>query len=235
MTLLGIVNRGSPRLKLNALARELFWYGLGHLITLTVEWVPREENTLADELSKLLIPDDSMLSHEFFRKLEERFGPHSVDLFASGANNQCERFYSLHWCRGTAGVNAFAFNWGGESAWINCHFRLIGRVWRKLESDAATATVLVPLWESATWWTLLVPDAIHFAEAVVDWVWLPRLEPALFVPGVGPAGRDVTPPDWPIMAVRVDFSAGTTLRRIPLRDRCVRGGCDACRSLKWHR
>ncbi len=56
-------------------------------------------------------------------------------------------------------------------------------MWRKLQSDAAVATLLVPLWESATWWTLLVPDAIHFAEAVVDWVWLPRMEPALFVPG----------------------------------------------------
>ena len=56
--LLGIVNRGSPRLKLNALARELFWLGLEHRITLTVKWVPREQNTLADELSKLLIPED---------------------------------------------------------------------------------------------------------------------------------------------------------------------------------
>ncbi len=80
-----------------------------------------------------------------------------------------------------------------------------------------------------------MPDAIHFAEAVVDWVWLPMMEPTLFVPEVGPAGRDGTTPDWLIMAVRVDFSVGTTLRRIPLRDRCVRGGCDACRSLKWHR
>ncbi len=83
-------------MKLNALARELFWFGLEHQITLEVEWVPREENTLADELSKLLIPDDSMMSREFFRKLEERFGTHSGNLFASGANNQCERFYSLH-------------------------------------------------------------------------------------------------------------------------------------------
>ncbi len=114
--LLGIVNRGSPRLKLNTLAREFFWFGLEYRIALNVEWVPKEENTLADELSKLLIPDDSMLSRAFFRKLEERFGQRIVDLFASGANIQCERFYSLHWCRGTAGVNAFAFNWGGESA-----------------------------------------------------------------------------------------------------------------------
>ena len=55
--------------------------------------------------------------------------------------------------------------------------------------------MLVPLWESATWWTLLVLDAIHFAKAVVDWVWLPWMEPALFEPGVGLAGKDGVPPD----------------------------------------
>jgi len=88
------VNRGSPRLKLNALARELFWFGMEHQITLRVEWGPRDENTLADELSKLLILDDSMLSRAFFRKLEERFGTHRCDggPFASGINTQCERY-----------------------------------------------------------------------------------------------------------------------------------------------
>ena len=40
--LLGIINRGSPRLKLNELARELFWFGEEHIVTLSVEWVPRE-------------------------------------------------------------------------------------------------------------------------------------------------------------------------------------------------
>jgi hypothetical protein len=86
--LLGVVNRGSSRLKLNALARELFWFGLEAKITLTVEWVPMEENSLADELSKMLIPADFMLSRPVFRTLEERWGWHTVDLFAPGANNQ---------------------------------------------------------------------------------------------------------------------------------------------------
>ena len=72
--LLGIVNRGSPRMKLNALAREVFWFGLEHRIALSVEWVPMEEKTLADELSKLLIPDDYNLSRNYFRQLEDRFG-----------------------------------------------------------------------------------------------------------------------------------------------------------------
>ena len=44
--LLAIVNRGIPRLKLNSLARELFWFEIEYRITVAVEWVSREENTL---------------------------------------------------------------------------------------------------------------------------------------------------------------------------------------------
>ena len=36
-TLLWVINRGSPGLKLNALAWEPFWFGLEHHITLAVE------------------------------------------------------------------------------------------------------------------------------------------------------------------------------------------------------
>ncbi len=94
--LLGVVNRGSPRLNLNELARQLFWFCLEKCIVILVEWVPREENSLADELSKLIIPDDWMLQRELFQQLEQRWGPHLADLFASNANNQCAVFYSLH-------------------------------------------------------------------------------------------------------------------------------------------
>jgi hypothetical protein len=74
-----------------------------------------------------------------------------------------------------------------------------------LKRNATIATLLVPLRESATWWTLLVPGAIHFTKAVVYWVRLLRMEPSLFVSGVSPGGRDIFPPDWQIMAVRVAF------------------------------
>ena len=93
---LGVFNCGSPWLKINELARELFWFGLKHGIMLNVEWVLiREENALADEVSKLIIPDDAMLSRTFFQRLELRFGTHTVDLFSPGTNNQCDRYYSL--------------------------------------------------------------------------------------------------------------------------------------------
>jgi len=113
--LLGIVNRGSPKLIINELARELFWFCLRHRITTNVEVVPREENAFADGISKMLIPKDSMMSERFFGLLNERWGPHTVDLFSSGANNECARFYALHWCMGAAGINAFGQLWTGEN------------------------------------------------------------------------------------------------------------------------
>ncbi len=56
MDLLGIVNRGSPSLASNTLARELFWLCLSHKITVLVEWVPTEINAFADDISKWLNP-----------------------------------------------------------------------------------------------------------------------------------------------------------------------------------
>ena len=155
-------------------------------MTLSEEWVPLEENAFADYLLKLLIPDDWKLAPKFFNLLEARWGLHTVDLFASSDNAQCKKFYSLHWCRGPAGVN---------DLWIG-------------------------LWICGC----------------VDWVWLPRDDPNLFIEGRAP-GRMILPPNWPLMAVRVDFSQreGQSRRVLSKRDRCLQGGCKACRSNSWHR
>ncbi len=205
---------------------SFFWFGLEYQSSLHVRWAPREKNTLANELSKLLIPDDFAVSWTHFQRMERRFGTHSIDQIALGAKNLFDRFYSLHMCKGSEGVNAFAYDWSGVTAWIYCPYKIVGRVWEKSQHDGAIATMLIPLRESATWWRLVVPDAAHFVEAVVDWVWLPRSDPDLFIPGTAP-GRAIEPPDWPIMAVRIDFLASGDQRRIPLRDRCVHVGCSA--------
>jgi len=85
--LLGMVNCGSSRLNTNEMARGLFWLCVERDIMIKVEWVPREENALADELSKLLIPRDWMVGRATFGRLEERWGSHTMDLFASSENN----------------------------------------------------------------------------------------------------------------------------------------------------
>ena len=80
----------------------------------------------------------------------------------------------------------------------------------------------------------MCPDTNHFFDNVVDWVWLLRDDPTLFEAGTAP-GRSVLPPDWPIMAVRVDFTEPGSHPLLNKRDRCVRGGCPDCGSSSWHR
>ena len=57
---------------INELARELFWFCMQHRITTSVEWVPREENAFADGISKMLIPEDLMVSMKFVGLLDGR-------------------------------------------------------------------------------------------------------------------------------------------------------------------
>jgi len=75
-----------------------------------------------------------------------------MDLFASRANSQCDTFYALHWCKRTAGINAFGQLLIGENCWIICPYNLIGKVWRSLTEQKGLATMPIPLWESAPWW-----------------------------------------------------------------------------------
>jgi hypothetical protein len=136
----------------------------------SVEWVLREENSFADDISKMLMPYDWMLNPVFFRWLDGLWGPHTCDVFTSNNNNHCEKFYSLYLCRSTAGVNAFGCDWSKDNNWVKAPCRSIGRVWRALRSQEARATVMIPVWISAPWWHLVAPDMLHMSEKVVDWV-----------------------------------------------------------------
>ena len=81
---------------------------------------------------------------------------------------------------------------------------LVG-VWRALREQQAVAIVLVHSWESSTWWHLVASDGRYRSKFVVDWIWLSRCNPNLFIEGTAP-GRMVLPPIWLILAIWVNFS-----------------------------
>lgn len=233
LNLLSIVNRGSRVLPLNTLARDLFWFCAANGINLRVEWVPREDNELADAASRLTVPDDYQLNPRYFRWLDERWGPHTCDLFASSSSTHCPRFYSLHYCPGTAGINAFAYSWNQDNAWAHPPVRIIGRVWRTLAATlVAAATLVVPLWYSAPWWRMIAPDGVHLHRSITDWVFLPRFDEDLFLPSHNARGaRQGRPPAWRVFAVRVDFARSPSTRpALSRRGRCLQGGCSSCKS-----
>jgi hypothetical protein len=119
---------------------------------------------------------------------------------------------------------------------MHAPFRLIGKIWRKLKEQGASACIIVPLWTSATWWHLIAPDAIHLSDFVVDWMWLPKNDPSLFVAGQTPGGRVIFSPDWQVMGFfRVDFSETHPNYVLSRRDRCTQEDCHACANNTWRR
>jgi hypothetical protein len=141
-------------------------------------------NEKADYLSKIVDIDDWKLHPSLFGVLDARWGPHSVDRFATHTNALCPRFNSWYWCPGTGGIDAFCQpDWSESNNWCNPPFRLIGRLISLVRELGAVATVIVPVWPGQPWWHQLCPDGSHLAPDVVDVYELPRGF-YTFLPGV---------------------------------------------------
>ena len=174
-----------------------------------VTWIPRESNKLADYLAGIYDGDDWKLSDFWFEWLDELWGPHTVDRFATDKNNLLPRFNSAWYCPGTSGVNCFSMkDWHKENNWCNPPFGIIGKLLNVLRETRSTATIIVPVWKGRHWWPLLCPDGFNFASFVVSSVELPRNSwgRPLFLPGAGRANEfAVGAPNFRVLAIRVSF------------------------------
>ena len=89
-----IVDVGSMKLTLHALAYKNCSYCLANNIDLSIQWIPRELNTQTDFISKIKDCDDWQITYDFFQELDAIWGPHTMDCFASYYNANVERFFS---------------------------------------------------------------------------------------------------------------------------------------------
>jgi hypothetical protein len=74
---------GSAKEHLQSICLDLFAFCLERRIELRPKWLSREENARADYLSKVRDVDDFGLSLDAFAYVSRRFGPFTVDRFAS--------------------------------------------------------------------------------------------------------------------------------------------------------
>ena len=200
-----IVQYGSKKPSLQAEALGIFSTCASNNIRIEPEWIPREQNELADYYSRIVDYDDWMLNPSVFSWLDSLWGPHSVDHFANPSNAQLERFNSRYWAPGSEAVNAFTCSWTDENNWWCPPVYLIPRVIWHAQATHCKGTLIVPQWISSPFWPLLFADGINPIKSVVGIAELPNSE-ALFLSG--PTGQNLFKglPNTPVLAVRLDFT-----------------------------
>jgi len=196
---------GSRKEHLQIEVLKVFSLCVSHSIHLEPEWIPRKENELADYISRIVDSDDWQLEPTLFAWLDNVWGPHTVDRFASQHNAQLPRFNSRFACKDTEAVDAFTMDWSGENNWWCPPPMLITRVLRHAEACRAQGTLLVPAWESAPFWPMLCSDGLHWSDFVIDVISLP-LTSCMFHPGrSGSVLFKGAFPNTGVLAIRLEF------------------------------
>ena len=201
-----IVNKGSKVPELNSIASEIFRKCMLNGITIDVNWIPRDFNSVADEISKII-------DYDIFAFLDKSWGPHTIDRFACHYFKKLPLFNSKIFQPGTSGVNAFSQDWAFANNWLCPPTYLTVRA----------GTLIVPLWRSAHFWPVICDDGVHFSNFVHDWYVLPHI-PNLFIRGKAKNcifGNGQL--KFIMLALRIDFS-------VPLRS-AVRGFCTEFKQL----
>ncbi len=144
-----IVNSGSKVHLLLDLAIDIYQSCLLNAINIDVQWIPRDLNSSADDVSKFIDYDDYTISDEVFYALDELWGPHSCDRFACSYNANIPFFNSSFYQPGSSGVNAFSQDWSHHNNWLCPPVYLTCKVINHIKLCSAKGTLIVPLWRSA--------------------------------------------------------------------------------------
>jgi len=163
-----IVEVGSMKLDLHRLALKIFQFCAEHSIRLEVQWIPRKENEKADYISRLIDLDDWQITPKLFLRLEELWGPHTVDCFANFYTAKLPRFFSRFWNPGASGIDFFVQNLESENCLVVPPVPLVARAVHYLSLQKARATIVVPFWPSSSFWPLLTSEYSHFVKGRLE-------------------------------------------------------------------
>ena len=117
---------------------------------LKVSYIPLQQNEIADKLSRLA---DWRTSKELLRKIEEEFGPHHVDRFASPENALLTIYNSY-----TRANDALREPWLEQEGRSYCcpPLGLIPQSLLHVIRSETEATFILPYWTSASWWPIML-------------------------------------------------------------------------------
>jgi hypothetical protein len=114
------------------------------------------ENILAEAASRFEEIPNWHLHPFVFRAIAARWGFPKIDLFASNASKQTQRFYSWDASDNPEGVDTLSQRWDFPLAYAFPPIALLERVVKKLETLKGTFILVSPLWEAQMWLALLL-------------------------------------------------------------------------------
>ena len=132
-----IVSIGNACPELQAIALQIFSVSFMNHFELTAEWIPRKSNQRADLLSLFIDKDNWSIRSNVFRLLDAKWGPYTIDRFASYYNFQLFRCNTRFSSPCSLGVDAFAQDWSSPVS-------LIIQTVRKLQSCNGFGTLVIP-------------------------------------------------------------------------------------------
>ena len=103
-----------------------------------MKWIPRESNSEADRLSRIIDFDDYTLTDEVFLDLDFKWRPHTVDKFACAYNAKLVRFNSRFYQPCTKAVDALTQNWEFEKNRLHPPFCQVANVISHLRACKAS-------------------------------------------------------------------------------------------------
>ena len=148
-------NKGGPIPELSEIAMSIWGLAEDFHISLICTHIPGVLNSAADRLSRSPDIHNWMLHPALFRWLDKKFGPFTIDRFASNMNAQLPRFNSRFWEPNSEGINALAQDWSQENNYANPPWALIPRVIQKIIADQAECTIIAPVFPAQPWFQSL--------------------------------------------------------------------------------
>ena len=159
-------------------------------------WLPRNENKVADKISRTQDFDDWAIDLASFNILDKLWRPHSIDRFASPHNAKLPKFNARFWCKGYP-------VWMLSAKPGRPPVSLIIQVIKHIIAVSATGTLVISHWPTSSFWPFICPDGIHLNSFILDWI---LLHISFSPPSLGPSTVFRRNPSFSCLVLRFDFS-----------------------------
>ena len=138
-------------------------------ISLVANNLPGHLNTVADRESRVLLDRwDWQLHPKIFLKINQIWGPLTIDLFASRLKHQLPAYFSWRPDPRASATDAFLQDWSGKICYANPPWGLMLKVLsKKINHQQADVIIVAPVWKGQSWFPVLLSLPFDFPHLVL--------------------------------------------------------------------